>query len=201
MGGRRLLRFVALSFHLLFLLQLRRKRTHPLLQQIQVLELLPRWQLPQTGRTDPVLGQELVDELVHGGEDEAVAHPPAQLAVVEQQRLQRLVHVDGVEGEPDVEGRQRAQVLEVAAGLDDAVRAGLFGVLTAAFAVATRVGEVQVLEHDLALGRELEHLEREAQERGRLLACAVGTSDGGQLDRAVAERGGIQTEALLLPVV
>lgn len=57
------------------------------------------------------------------------------------------------------------------------------------------------MQYDFFLWRELEEFEGETEERCWLLTDAVGTTDECEVDCAIAESGGIQTEALLFPVV
>ena len=57
------------------------------------------------------------------------------------------------------------------------------------------------MQDDFFFGRELEEFESQAEEGSRFLADAVGTANEREVDGAVAEGGGIETETLFLPVV
>ena len=95
------------------LIDLFAKRADPLVEHFQILELLPAGHLPETGPAHSILGQEVVHELVDICERETVLGPPSQLAVIRQQRLQRLVDIRRLKRQSHVEGRERGQVFEI----------------------------------------------------------------------------------------
>lgn len=57
------------------------------------------------------------------------------------------------------------------------------------------------MQYDFFLWRELEEFEGETEERCWLLTDTVGTTNEGEVDGAIAEGGGVETEALFFPVV
>lgn len=57
------------------------------------------------------------------------------------------------------------------------------------------------MQYDFFLRCDLKELEGETEEWSRLLTDAVSTADEGEVDGAIAEGSGVETEALLFPVV
>ena len=157
------------------LLNLLSQRTDPLIQLPQILQQRPLRQLPQTRPAHAILRQQIIHKLIHKRQKiPPLPRPPSNLPIIPQQRLQRAIHIHRVERQAHVERRQRAQVLEVPL--------------------------VQILQHDLAVGQQLQELEGQAEEGGGFL-LAVRAAEVGHLDGAVAQRGFVDGEALLLPVV
>jgi hypothetical protein len=106
--------FASLLNLLIQLLDLPVQRTLPRLQQIQILQIRARRQLPQTGRAHAVFRKKIVHELVNVGECESVFETTFDFAVVGEQGLKGLVDLDGLPGEADVEGGEAAEVFELA---------------------------------------------------------------------------------------
>lgn len=145
-----------------------------------------------------------------------VLGPALDLAVVGEQRLERLVDLDGLPCEPDVEGGEAAEVFELAETAGG-VEVFLFRIATL-FPIFLRIPilpttihllilillippKIQILQHNPLLRHQLQHLERETQERRRLPRDARCAANELEVCGAVAQRRGIEAETLLFPVV
>lgn len=104
----------------------------------------------------------------------SIAELMPELAVVVVEWLQILVDISNGAGEAQVEGPQNANILVILV-LDE-------------------------LDDDVLVGLDLQHLEREAEERGGLAVAAVGPAGVVELHSLVDQRLGGEAEALLLPV-
>ena len=114
-------------------------------------------------------------ELVHVAHLElSLRRGVAYFPVVVKQRLEVLVHLERLPGEAQVKRAQAPHVLVVLVPDE--------------------------LHDDLALGLDLEHLQREAQEVTRPVNPAVDAPERSQVRREVHQRLGGNPEALLLPV-
>lgn len=104
----------------------------------------------------------------------SIAELVPDLAVVVVERLKVLVDVSNGASEAQVEGTENTNILVILV-LDE-------------------------LDYDVLVWLDLQHLEREAEERGGLAVAAVGSAGVVELHSLVDQRLRGEAEALLLPV-
>jgi hypothetical protein len=119
--------------------------------------------------------QQLVHKLIHVQQLPAGHAASRQFTVVDQHRLQVLVHVHRSSGEAHVEHPERPQVFVIIL-LDE-------------------------LNHNLLVGLDLQHFEYQADERRWFGVVGVRAADVLELHRLVDQRFCVQAEAVLFPVL
>lgn len=200
--------------------------TFPRIQHVEILQVCPRWQSPQACCANAVFGEKVIDELVDVCECEGVLETTLDLAVVGKKGLERLVDFDRLPGKADVKGSQTAQVLEVAQ-LACRIEVVHLDVIASAFValvaqcmtilylllvlllqlsiLARRLLvvslKVEVLEDDGLVWHQLQQLKGQAQKGRRLARDARGAANELEVGGAIAQGGGVEAKALLLPVV
>ena len=144
------------------------------LEETLLLEQMTRGQVRQSDVAREGLGEQLIDKLINMQNANVSIGLESETTIVGEQWLEVAVNVDRLRGEAKIERAQCAHVFELAL--------------------------LNISNSNFLLGGDLQHFQRQADERGRATRAAKGAADFAQTSRFVEQSGGGQCETMFFPI-